>query len=180
MITKVKKTQNQPTFCPTKQDWYSLAEAQLRLHKLKVTPLRIELMNLMSSLESPFSADSLYEDLKKKSVKTDLVTVYRNLNHFLIAEVIETAFTTHGTAYYLKICLTPHSDRVKTGKNSHLTSHHHHFIMCEGCGKVQKTAACSKTWLDFLQNQAKAVGFTLRHHNIELTGWCDACQPKDI
>ena len=58
---------------------YYRMEKLLKKNNLKVTPGRIDILNLLSLGDAPKTAETIYKSLKKKY---DLVTVYRNLESF--------------------------------------------------------------------------------------------------
>ena len=85
----------------------------LKLGKLKITPIRLKLMDALEHAKEPVRAKDLV-----KQVKSDIVTVYRNLETLNRLGLVSQVFLDQKEAYF----------ELKSG--------HHHHAICENCGKV--------------------------------------------
>src|SRR3989344_775366 len=124
---------------------YYRMEKLLKKNNLKVTPGRIDILNLLSLGDAPKTAETIYKSLKKKY---DLVTVYRNLESFEKKGLLfkETA----GKKDYYYLASSPH-----------------HHIVCRNCQKME-SVPCS-------HQQFTAKNFTEITHQLLLTGVCRQC-----
>jgi Fur family ferric uptake transcriptional regulator len=59
-----------------------------------------------------------------------------------------------------------------------LTDHHHHHLICTSCGNVSDFALSRQTEArldDALRRAARAAGFTVEAHRLDLVGTCSSC-----
>lgn len=126
----------------------------LKLGKLKITPVRVKLMDALEHAKAPLRA----KDLVKK-VKSDIVSVYRNLESLTSLGLVQQVFLDQKEAYF----------ELKSG--------HHHHAICENCGKVADIHDLGHKKLD--QEALKASGFSSIHrHSLEFFGLCKSCASK--
>lgn len=72
------------------------------------------------------------------------------------------------------VCRVPLEDGSVRYQRSH--GEHHHHLVCRGCGSV---AEFSDAELDQrILQQARAHGFTLEGHSLELYGLCAECAAR--
>jgi len=110
-------------------------------------------------------AESLHARLLKDNQQLALTTVYRNLDLLIRAGILrQTDVDDSGRAH------GAHYEHV-WGR-----AHHDHLI-CSACGR---RVEFSYPAIDVLQEAAaRANGFTLERHTLELIGLCPDCQKKD-
>ena len=126
----------------------------LKFRKLRITPIRVKLMDVLEHAEEPVRA----KDLVKK-VKSDIVTVYRNLETLNRLGLVARVFLDQKEAYF----------ELKAG--------HHHHAICENCGKVSDIHDLGHKKLD--DEALKASGFSSIHrHSLEFFGICKSCAIK--
>ncbi len=125
---------------------------------LKVTPVRLAILNLFSEECRPLDAEFIHSKLRNKN--TNLVTVYRTLTSLEQAGVLK------------RVDL--HTDSV----HYELTAHHHHHIVCIQCGDIESFEMCD---LDAFSKSIlkKSSKFKqINNHSFELFGICKMCVKK--
>lgn len=73
--------------------------------------------------------------------------------------------------------IVTHDDFARYELAEHLTGHHHHLI-CSNCGDVADFSLDDKTETNLdraLQRAARAAGFTVDAHRLDLLGTCSQC-----
>ena len=130
------------------------AIANLATAGLRVTKQRRAMLEVLSKVNKPLSAEETYSNLKKGSC--DLVTVYRSLEQLERVGVVQLGVRENGTKVY---CL------------SHGNDHHHH-LTCRSCGRTEKVDVCMG---DELEKVGKALGFSELSHIMEVYGVCPEC-----
>jgi Fe2+ or Zn2+ uptake regulation protein len=124
---------------------------------LEATPARIQILAICMTSELPLDVNFVAE---KMGSKAHLATVYRNLEMFVAAGILERIDFQEGKFRY-----------------EYLHSHHHHAV-CNDCGSVEDvkdTTTEVKAIEDRLQKES---GFIVTKHMIELFGLCNKCQKK--
>ena len=130
------------------------AIANLATAGLRVTKQRRAMLEVLSKVNKPLSAEETYSNLKKGSC--DLVTVYRSLEQLERVGVVQLGVRENGTKVY---CL------------SHGNDHHRH-LTCRSCGRTEKVDVCMG---DELEKVGKALGFSELSHIMEVYGVCPEC-----
>ena len=95
----------------------------LREKGLRITEQRKAILEVLSKADSPISAEENHAMLVAS--QCDLVTVYRSLEQFVKAGVVELGVRENGTKVY---CF------------GHGHGHHHH-LTCRMCGDSERTPA---------------------------------------
>ena len=124
------------------------------VHKLRKTPARIEILDIIRSSPVPLGAPDIQQQLQAKGIEINPVTVYRTLETFVDA----------GTLVRLE------------GKFRYEladTRHHHHAI-CERCGTITDTTDCIGP--DIVERISEKTGYEITSHALEFYGICAACQ----
>lgn len=119
---------------------------------LKTTPARTALIGLLSQSKSPIDANTLHEVMKKMGFRTDLATLYRNLNLFVSKKILNRFEFQEGKFRY-ELSSLPH----------------HHHAICKSCGSIQDIEEC---------NISLRSRFKVKEHNVEFFGLCVNCQSK--
>jgi Fur family ferric uptake transcriptional regulator len=128
----------------------------LRKEGFRITEQRKAILGVLAKGESPMSADECFARLTK--VKCDLVTIYRCLEQFEKAGIVELGVRENGPrVYYLG--------------HGHEGGHHHH-LTCRNCGHAERVDICLGNELEDL---AKGHGFTKVTHVMEVFGLCPSC-----
>src|ERR1700733_4912557 len=100
-----------------------LIERLLRKAKLRRTPVRAGVIEVLAKSSRPLGA---VEILEKLPPHTDAVTVYRTLNTFTKEKVIHRVRSEDRVWRY-----------ALGGESSKSSPHHHPHFVCEECGKVE-------------------------------------------
>jgi Fur family ferric uptake transcriptional regulator len=129
-------------------------EARLREAGLKATQPRIALLRALQVGHGPFSPEELFGRLDASLC--DLVTVYRSLATFEERGLVRRCVFGDGKMRY----------EIQVGK------HHHHHLVCRGCGKVRPLAHCA---LEGLEASLRDSGFQNISHSLEFFGTCADC-----
>jgi Fe2+ or Zn2+ uptake regulation protein len=129
----------------------------LRSKKLKATPARLELLQLLSKSPAPLSIG----DMQKKMVKSkpDQATFYRMVKDLKEAGIIRQVNIEHNHAHY------------------EIGNDHHHHAICEQCGKVIDLSSCNIAGLE-KEIMKKTKFKTINRHSLEFFGVCNTCSKK--
>jgi Fe2+ or Zn2+ uptake regulation protein len=121
----------------------------------KATPARLAILEALEHASQPLSAEEI-KDLLPKG-RTDLATVYRNLEMLKDNGWVSSLNISSQTAYYELAKLK-----------------HHHHLVCEGCGRMESLAECRASQLS--QNFVRQKGFAqVFRHSLEYFGLCKKC-----
>jgi Fur family ferric uptake transcriptional regulator len=124
---------------------------------LKKTPARLAILDAFHKTSKPLDADTIFEMLDKKGVKTDRVTVYRTLNTLTDFSVLRKVEFGEGKFRY-ELASLPH----------------HHHLICTSCGKVEDIKECGMGEVE--EKLQKRTSFVIKQHNAEFFGLCAKCQ----
>jgi len=131
-------------------------DAMLAAHGFKRTSGRIALLERLAKETKPVTAEYLE---KKLTGKIDRGTLYRSLDAFVQARLLDSYDFSHGHAHY----------------ELHASKPHHHHAVCENCGMVADVPAQDVPHMNegALRN---AKGFTrITRHSLEFYGLCTSC-----
>lgn len=126
----------------------------LREKGLRITEQRKAILEVLSKADSPISAEENHAMLVAS--RCDLVTVYRSLEQFVKAGVVELGVRENGTKVY---CF------------GHGHGHHHH-LTCRMCGDSERVDVCMKNELEEI---ARGYGYQEVTHVMEVFGVCPSC-----
>jgi Fe2+ or Zn2+ uptake regulation protein len=131
-------------------------EVLLNEKKIKITRQRIEILDLIISKGSSFSANDLHDELKKGP---DLVTIYRNLQLFHESGILREVMNRGDRQYFELSCI-------------HNPAHPHFF--CCACKKI----FCIKSKTNFtVPKRIIPEGDFLIHETVlQYSGICPACR----
>lgn len=130
----------------------------LKSNGYKMTSQREAILKIFIKNKNNFiSAEKLFTEVKKLQCKTNLSTIYRNLDVLEKLNIVHKTPAKNGNFLYLLVSET---------------SHHHHII-CKGCGKSEVLDYCP---LNDITNSLKNKNFTLTDHKLELYGYCKDCE----
>lgn len=127
-------------------------QEQLRAKGLRATPKRILLLAALERAHKPQTAEELHA-----KVKSDLVTVYRNLQSLVTAGIVSEV-------------------RFKDASVRYEISHgHHHHIVCTTCGAIEELDACPTSSLETEALRASSRFSRVEEHALEFFGVCRSC-----
>ena len=131
------------------------ARAWLKQNGLRATPGRIAIVRLLDVSKVPLTLHEIHERAGGKSC--DFATVFRFISILEEKALVEKVAWMDGT--------TRHELRA---------GHHHHYLICRTCHKVEPVDECM---VDRLENQIAAKrGYTAINHTLQLSGVCPRCQ----
>ena len=127
---------------------------RLRQCGLRMTRNRESLVEVLIDSDHPLSADEIREAAGFAS--TDLVTVYRNLEAFQSAGLLQRIPLENGSQLF---------------ELTDLNDHYHHLI-CRECHKAERLEVCLG---EQLSKKARTLGYTQIAHVLEVYGICEEC-----
>lgn len=129
-----------------------LLRKTLKENKLKVTPGRLELLDVFEHAKKPLSV----KDVSEKLPKADKVTLYRNVESLENLGLLKQVRFSDTESLY------------------ELTSlGHHHHLVCKNCGKVSDVEGCKVSINAALLH---GTGFSkITEHSLEFFGICNSC-----
>lgn len=133
----------------------------LKLNSLKFTKQREIILKTLYNYDEHFTPESLYLLIKENQPKLNvgIATIYRTLN--LLEESQMVTSISFGSA----------------GKKYELANKpHHDHLICKSCGKIVEFE--DNNIEKRQQDIAKANGFKLTSHLMQLYGICKKCQEK--
>jgi Fe2+ or Zn2+ uptake regulation protein len=140
---------------------------RLRQAGIKVTRIRLAILDLITQHGRHMTADEITESLRKRGVDADRVTIYRNIDR-MVHEGLMIAACLPGKAMRVGVCHEPGAA-------------HHHHIICERCGRVAETRGCPIA--DAEERVSREVlefpGFRLTGHIMQYVGICPDCRRSD-
>ena len=143
-----------------KKDYFKI----LREVNLKVTPKRRAIIRFFLQEGKYFSAEEVWESLKKKFKHLGFSTVYRNLKKLEDVGILIRINHPHRQFYYA-IC---HLGKKKK---------HHHFV-CKRCGRVYEVECCN--FENIVGDIEKKLGCKVTSHFMQIEGICSECLQKMI
>ena len=131
----------------------------LRSAGLKVTPIRVAILEFLTKSHGPFTIQQIFQGLKSnKSLKSlDLVTVYRNMEKFVSAKLVTECLFADGT---------PRFEIEDSNK-------HHHHLVCTSCKRIDPIFYCPVK-ISIPDEMTK--GYSNLTHTLEFYGICRKCQ----
>ena len=135
----------------------------LRRHGYKLTPQRRAVIHIITSSQDHLTPAAMFEKVRQNHPSIGLVTVYRTLK--LLAELD-------------LICELRTADNCPS-YTAGTPQHHHHHLVCSGCGKVIDFASPRLIEHDVAKLEGKLSresGFRIDEHLLEFTGLCELCQ----
>lgn len=146
-------------FPAVKQDLASKLAERLPERGLRLTPIRLRVLEVFHTARRPLSVAQVYFALGQRAA--DLATVYRTVRAFEKTGLIERVCLSDGLARYLA---TFHSERHT----------HAHYLICEVCHDVQMIHECCNKWT----REEGPAGFLILGHRLEIFGICEGCRQK--
>jgi len=129
----------------------------LRAAGVQPTPKRIAVFAELMREPDDVTAQTLHGRLRKRGERLGLATVYRTLQTFAEAGLVDTFSHNPG-----EVCYRRCGDE------------HHHHLVCSRCHRVVEVAECG---LDgWLARVSANHGFVATGHRLEIDGLCGACR----
>lgn len=129
----------------------------LKQLKLKATPKRLAILDLLSRETTYCSPESLWHKLKEEFAQIGLPTVYRNLEELSSGGIITQVLLPNRQLYYY-YCAN--------------RRHHHHFI-CLTCRRVEDVESCGMEAIE--REVEEKIGGTVLSHILQINGVCRRC-----
>jgi len=127
----------------------------LKSSGLKITPARLEILNVFSLDCHPIDAEYIGKHLKNK--KINQVTIYRNLASLEKEGIIRRV------------------NLQQEAVNYELADHHHHHFICTVCGQTESFAGCDISSLITSVLKKSTKFKKINYHSLELFGLCKKC-----
>lgn len=125
----------------------------------RMTPQRQVILEVLISHQDKMqTVESLLIECQQKNPEINTTTVYRNL------ELLDH----HHLLYKMNL------DRHTTGYKLICMDHHHHHIICKGCGVMEAIDYCPIS--PELLSMTDSKGFLITEHSLELFGFCEKCK----
>ncbi|NLM13661.1 MAG: transcriptional repressor [Epulopiscium sp.] len=132
----------------------------LKSQGYKLTNQRRAILDVLMDYKGHvLSVEEIYKKTKERHSKTNVSTIYRNL------EILENVHLVH------RINMNGEASKYKLVCNDK----HHHHIICKDCGKSQIIDFCP---LKNINDELKEEDFVLTDHRFELYGYCKECAKK--
>ncbi len=127
----------------------------LRREHYRITEPRKAMLATLVREPKPLSAEEIHKHIA--ATKADLVTVYRSLEAFEKAGIVQKFNLESGKSLY---------ELVEE-------NHHYHHIICRKCHRAEKLDFCE---ISKLEELAKHLGYSDINHVLELYGLCEDCR----
>ena len=131
----------------------------LKENKLKITSERKEIMKVLEDVETPLSPADIFNRVKSALPRTNLSTVYRNLELLEQKDLVKRFGFKKNRFYYELIPDRPH----------------HHHVICKRCGMVEDSKILAE---GFIEKVADSSSFKIEDHNFDFFGLCRPCQTE--
>jgi Fur family ferric uptake transcriptional regulator len=125
--------------------------------RARQTPQRATLLEVIQAQRGAFSAVELFDAARERAPRLGLATVYRTLDRLERDGVLQRLGGSAGSADRFVAC-----DRA----------HHHHHLICTGCGSVEETELCAAPPAQELKLRH---GFVASSHQADVYGLCRSC-----
>ena len=136
-------------------------EGLLRGLKLKATPRRRAVLEVMAAEPTFLSPEEIWKKVGERGRNVGLPTVYRILDELACGGVVTRVLHDNRQLYYY---LCPNK------------GHHHHFV-CLSCHKVEDIGLCLGEALE--QEVKLRIKGALLSHILQLQGLCRECREKE-
>ncbi len=133
-------------------------EQLLKENNLKITDVRIIILEEIYNLNSSINAEELY-NLVVKRKKTNLSTIYRNLKLLTDSNLVVKVTEINGEIYY-----------------RYNNQEHTHHLICVNCKQVLPLDSCPLHSLE--SSLEKDTGYEILSHSLEFRGLCPKCKEK--
>jgi Fur family ferric uptake transcriptional regulator len=126
-------------------------------HGIRTTRQRLRVLEALAAEPNDATAQQVFESLRAAGEPIGLATVYRTLALLSDRGVVDALMHRPGEVCY-RLC----------------SDGHHHHLTCSECHQVVELGDCElEPWLKRL---ARAHGFNVTSHAVEVTGICADCR----
>lgn len=133
------------------------AAAAVRRRGLRLSSARRLVLEALFAAESPVSAEEIAGGLDGRVPRSDLASVYRNLETLEGLGMVQHVHAGHGPGLYA-------------------LAHGHEYVLCERCGELRALPAAALAPVrDALRN---ALGYEARFAHFPLVALCADCGPS--
>lgn len=133
----------------------------LKINGYKLTEQRLAILKILVNNNTKLiSVEKILKQTKEIYHRTNMSTVYRNLNILDKLNLLYKVVTEDGISLYKLIC----------------SSRNHHHLICKQCGKTEMIDFCV---IDKLEGLFKDKNFNLTNHKLEIYGYCLECNKHD-
>ena len=133
-------------------------ETLLKQHRLKATPQRIAIIDLMHRT-GHISIDDLYTAIKEKFASISLATLYKNIHSMMDVSLIR------------EVKVPGYKTKYEIEKAAHA------HVMCKKCGELKDICVDPSS---LLQNGGLEIaGYKADDISIVISGICPDCQQKE-
>ncbi len=128
--------------------------ARLKNVGLRVTKGRLSLLSVLHTEHSPLTA----QEIRRRMKSMDLVTVYRTLQAFVAAGLVQEV-------------------RLKDDSVRYECTHggHHHHVICTECGIIDELPECHGEELQAATLHSSVHFASIHSHSLEFFGICKTC-----
>lgn len=130
----------------------------LKSRGLKVTKGRAAILEILAASNKSITAETIFEECKKRNVDINLSTIYRCVESFEDKGIVDKFSLKEG------IC----SFKLKKEE-------HKHLLKCNICHKEIEVPCPMSQIEEILQAE---TGFTLTQHKLVMEGICNTCKSK--
>lgn len=134
----------------------SVSTKLLKAGNLKITPIRLAVLEIIRKLKTPASAQEIQT---ASPSPLDYVSVYRTLKSFAEAGLVRVVDLRHG-----------HTDYELVDQSSD-----HHHLVCTICGKIEEFDACLVDQIAKVALKQCPAFAQVTDHSLELFGVCRGC-----
>lgn len=127
--------------------------------KLKVTPKRLAILDILTREQIYLSPEEIWERMKRRFKRIGLPTIYRNLEELSEGLVIS------------QVILPDRQLRYFFCANQ---NHHHHFI-CLSCRRVEDVNFCG---VKELEKEVRRIQGMILSHILQVNGLCRKCSSE--
>jgi Fur family ferric uptake transcriptional regulator len=132
------------------------AEARVAYGTGRITPQRRLIAEAAASMPGAFTVDDLETAVHESDPATGVATVYRAVAAMVSSGWLERVGEREGSALFARC---------------HAGAHHHHHVVCDGCGRIEATA-CPVVTEPVVPESG---GFVVTRHEVTLYGLCPEC-----
>lgn len=133
-----------------------IAEGLLRTNGYRVTQGRIALVGFLKRNHKPLSISQIEREMLHVM---DRVTVYRALEEFVSAKLVDKVILNDSLPYY-----------------EFRHDEHHHHVVCTVCGLIEDIAICDEVILEKTILQTAKQFAAIDSHSMEFFGVCRRCK----
>lgn len=133
-------------------------EKDLKELGIKITKPRLMILDVLSNADSAIDAEKISSECKKRNFQVDYSTIYRNLELFENAEIVD-------------------KFDLGTGKYSYIIKKdaHKHFLQCRLCHKEIEIDCPMQQIEELIKNK---TGYSSIEHQLKIQGVCEECKDK--